>query len=79
MPSLASQKIRMGVNFDDSAWVTVGVRPSATEYRVTLMACKPEYLPADYAVTLVRGKDVLDHAEVRGYAHDAFIDAFGAM
>lgn len=73
--------VRMGINHDGSAYVTVGRRSARsewTEYRVTPREKKHEYGPMDYEVTLVCGRDQLDHDEVRHWAHDAFLDAYGA-
>ena len=71
-----NDRITMGVSFDNSAWVRVG--GGTTVYRAEPRESKPEYVAADYEVTLVSGPDVLDHDEVRRCAHDAFCDAFGS-
>lgn len=67
-----------GIGPGDGAWVR-HVQPdgTVTTYRVYPTVDKPEYLPRDYCVGTEEGPDVLDHDDVRRFAHDAFIDAFG--
>lgn len=69
----------MGVGPDDSAWVRhVQADGTVTTYRIYPTVDKPGYLPRDYCVGTEEGPDVLDHDDVRRWAHDAFCDAYGA-
>lgn len=80
-PLVGGAGTTMGVSGDNSAWVAHRAEDGTrTSYRVAPReAGKMEYLPADYDVALEEGPDVLDHDFVRGCAHDAFIDAYGAL